>query len=497
MHDWAIITLSIIASGIFLFLFVYLTRRFCYNPTQQEQQQQPIHRATSLQNGIMKLHQTDNIFNSNNNKRRTNYYILRRGINSKPLFSWSDNPSLVTDAIENGWSRFAFTNFNSSPSIGSNKSFLGYCGSAGAAIRADCTSGTGTRKELEPVEISWEVCRGSADFMQKIRLNPGFNKVMTSSGFSITALSVIKSALPLPGPDLGNSSPFPQEAYFEITILSTYEDEIVRVYKEEGEKIKLIQENHVGEKISSESLVHVTSVNSNNGINTRGVNGKIEELKGRNGGKDIVEGKMEMSIVLSVGLAGGGSLPLKVPGSYPGSVGFNSDGSVFLEGVKLKADVEFNEWVKPDKVIGCGYNPSQKKVYFTIDGQLVREVQCTTEEFGTPLYPTLGANSDVTLLVNFGQSVFKYAQANLHRTPNPCFIGQLANSPILGFEDSKELFSMGRIDAHWLDRSTKRNAQYFGSVNRGVSDYDESSEGDLFEIVLDSNSRGRSPSTHF
>ncbi|KAJ0776448.1 putative B30.2/SPRY domain, concanavalin A-like lectin/glucanase domain superfamily [Helianthus annuus] len=170
---------------------------------------------------------------------------------------------------------------------------------------------------------------------------------------------------------------------------------------------------------------------------------------------------------------------------------------VLLRGVKLTNELETDEWGKAEKVIGCGYNPSQKKVYFTVDSKLVREVYCTTEEFETPLYPILAANSNVTVLVNFGQSVFKYAQANLHRTPNPCFIGQSAGSPMIGSEDSRELFSMGRIDAHWLDRSTKRNAQYFGSVNRGTSDYDEFSEGDLFEIVLDSNSRGRSPSIHY
>lgn len=337
--------------------------------------------------------------------------------------------------------------------------------------------------------------------MQKIRLNSGLHKIVTTTSSSMAAASVIKSALPLPGPALGNSSPFPQEAYFEITILSTYEDEIeitsngkVRANKGDGEKIKLIQENPAGEKASSESLIHVTSSNSN-GTYTRGVLAKIEELKDRNGGKDIVEGKTEMGIVLSVGLAGGGSLPLKLPGSYPGSVGFNSDGSVYLEGVKLATELE--EWGRSEKVIGCGYNPSQKKVFFTVDSKLVREVHCTTEEFATPLYPTLAANSDVTVLVNFGQSVFKYTEANLQRTPNPCFMGALASSPIIGFEDSRELFSMGRIDAHWLDRSTKRSTQYFGSVNRGMSDYDESSEGDLFEIVLDNNSRGRSPSTHF
>lgn len=132
-----------------------------------------------------------------------------------------------------------------------------------------------------------------------------------------------------------------------------------------------------------------------------------------------------------------------------------------------------------------------------MDSKLVREVYCSTEEFATPLYPILAANSDITVLINFGQSVFEYTQANLHRTPNPCFVGPMASSPIIGLDDSKELFSMGRIDAHWLDRSTKRSAQYFGSVNRGMSDYDESSEGDLFEIVLDNNSRGRSPNTHY
>ncbi|KAI3684686.1 hypothetical protein L6452_33911 [Arctium lappa] len=492
MLRWPLIVSVVAATGIFLLLLFYFTKRFCshQNPPPP---QQPIQRASSLQNGISKLHHQESVFN---NKRRTNYYVLRRGISSKPMFNWSENPSLITDAVENGWSRFAFTNYTSSPSIlQSNRSILGYC----------APTGDGAGKDVEIVEIGWEVCQGSADFMQKIRLNSGLQKIITTNTSSMAAASVIKSALPLPGPALGNTSAFPQEAFFEITILSTYEDEIginsngkSRVNKGDVEKIKLIQENPAGEKASSESLVHVTSSNSN-GLNTRGVFAKIEELKGRNGGKDIVEGKMEMSIVLSVGLAGGGSLPLKIPGSYPGSVGFNSDGSVFLEGVKLTTELESesDEWGRAEKVIGCGYNPSQKKVFFTVDSKLVREIHCTTEEFTTPLYPTLAANSDVTVLVNFGQSVFKYTQANLHRTPNPCFIGPMASSPIIGFEDSKELFSMGRIDAHWLDRSTKRSTQYFGSVNRGMSDYDESSEGDLFEIVLDSNSRGRSPSTHF
>ncbi|XP_023728462.1 uncharacterized protein LOC111876170 [Lactuca sativa] len=477
MHAWQPIVAVVVATGIFVLILFYFIRRFCCHPEQQPQEQ-PIQRASSLQNGISKLHNQESIYS---NKRRTNYYVLRRGISSKPLFNWSDNPSLITDAVENGWSRFAFNNFTSSPSIQSNKSILGYCAPAG----------DGGGKDVEMVEIGWEVCPGSADFIQKIRINSGLQKIIKTTTSSMAAASVIRSALPLPGPALGNSSPFPQEAYFEITILSIYEDEHridingkVKANKGE-EKIKLIQENLAGEKASSESLIHITSNNSN-GI-----------LKSRSDGKDTVEGKTEMGIVVSLGLAGGGSLPLKLPGSYPGSVGFNSDGSVYLEGVKLMTDSESNEWGTTEKVVGCGYNPNQKKVFFTVDSKLVHEVHCMAEEFETPLYPTLAANTDVTVLVNFGQSVFKYTQANLHRTPNPCFIGPLGSSPVLGYDDSKELFSMGRIDSHWLDRSAKRSVQYYGSVNRGMSDYDESSEGDLFEIVLDNNSRGRSPNTPF
>jgi hypothetical protein len=54
---------------------------------------------------------------------------------------------------------------------------------------------------------------------------------------------------------------------------------------------------------------------------------KIEELK--LAGKDDCQGS---AVMLSVGLTIGGSLPLKLPGSYPGSIGFNSNGSLYLDG---------------------------------------------------------------------------------------------------------------------------------------------------------------------
>lgn len=161
--------------------------------------------------------------------------------------------------------------------------------------------------------------------------------------------------------------------------------------------------------------------------------------------------------------------------------------------MKLASESEKAEWGRRDKVIGCGYDPRQKKVFFTVDSELIHVVHCKAEEYGSPLYPTLAANTDILVLVNFGQSVFKYAPANAHRTPNPCFVGPVVNSPAaaLGYDDSKELFSMGRIDSQWLNRCTTRGSQNNPPTTNRALDFDEESDADLFEIVLDRC--GRSP----
>lgn len=164
-----------------------------------------------------------------------------------------------------------------------------------------------------------------------------------------------------------------------------------------------------------------------------------------------------------------------------------------ISGTKLVFDSENEGWGRTDKVIGCGYSPGQKKVFFTVDSQIVHEILCKTEDFCSPLYPTLAANADVVVLVNLGQSPFRFAPANLQRTPNPCFIGPLAPSPALGYEDSRELFSMGRIDAQWMQRSAARSNNNTVNSIKAMEEYDQESEGDLFEIVLDST--GRSPYT--
>lgn len=213
------------------------------------------------------------------------HYVFRRGVSAKPLFSWSDHPSLIIDAVENEWSRFGFTPYNISSSTRSS-SLLGLC----AAV--DFVRGN-------DVELSWEVCQGSADFMQKIRLKSGSSMAAAASS------SVIRTALPLPGPPLGNTA-FSQEAYFEIKILYCHGDDDSGKLKELGEKTKLIHQH--------EDSHHVIN--------------KVDELKSAT--KD--DGKGEEQVMLSMGLTAGGSLPLKLPGTYPGSIGFNSDGSIFLDG---------------------------------------------------------------------------------------------------------------------------------------------------------------------
>ncbi|GKV32745.1 hypothetical protein SLEP1_g41330 [Rubroshorea leprosula] len=41
------------------------------------------------------------------------------------------------------------------------------------------------------------------------------------------------------------------------------------------------------------------------------------------------------AVMIFVGLTVGAPLPLKLPGSYPGSIGFNSDSSVYLDDLDL------------------------------------------------------------------------------------------------------------------------------------------------------------------
>ncbi|VFQ65648.1 unnamed protein product [Cuscuta campestris] len=466
MQGWLKITLVAVSSGILLSLLfaIIIVRACCLRRRRERFEEQRPDFAGNLHSGggggLSELHHVSLQRLDRNGTKKTDYFVFRRGPSSRPNFNWADHPHLITDAVENGWSQFGFSvHTPPRPASRSARSLLSSC------TAGDTQTG---------VNIRWEASPGTTDFMQKIRFrcNPELLKRIASSrnkSSSMAAAAVIKTSLPFPGPPSGTSS-FPQEAYFEITVLPLDQDD---GRKSQDDKITLI-----GEDYNAKSLAHVTSSD-----------------EGRKGNKR----NNDQHVWMSIGLTGSGFLPMKIPGSYPGSIGFNSNGSVCLDGMMLVYEGE--EWGRTERVIGCGYNPIQKKVFFTLDSQLMHEVHCKSHEFGSPLYPTIAANSaDVLVVVNLGQRAFKYAPANLQRTPNPSIAGPPNNPSAIGYydEDSKELFSIGRIDSHqWMNRSTTAEKNNNTNNNNGVNglkqhqllDFDFESEEELFEIVLDSSGK--------
>ena len=116
------------------------------------------------------------------------------------------------------------------------------------------------------------------------------------------------------------------------------------------------------------------------------------------------------------------------------------------------------EW-GAEKVIGSGFDPQQKKVFFTVDSQLLHVVHCKSEEFGTPLYPILAANTQILVVVNMGQSLFKY---------------------------SSNLFSM-TSDSQSLHAYAIKGSR--NSTNKQAKGSDHKSEVELLEIVLEDGRR--------
>lgn len=188
---------------------------------------------------------------------------------------------------------------------------------------------------LEEGEIVWEVPAGSSEYMQTIRINPSTTKsplrVADDSGSSCCC---IRMSFPLPGPPLMGTS-FPQEAYFEITIL--YLQPINRaahsgkrakdgsVANGEDDRVKLIEDNSVSgdEKKISSPFQEANSVPG--------------------------EGKHK-DFLVSLGLTGESSPLTKwMPGTYPGSIAFYSNGSVYLDGNYPIFVFRFIDWKKKKK----------------------------------------------------------------------------------------------------------------------------------------------------
>ncbi|CAH9053960.1 unnamed protein product, partial [Cuscuta europaea] len=308
MKGWLKIILVAVSCGTILsLLLIMIIQKTCNRKRRRDRFEvegrpeipENTHSAAAAAAGITQLQHASLHHLDRNGTGKINYFVFRRGPSAKPNFSWADNPSLVADAIDNGWANFGFTAHNPPPPpTRSARSLLGAC-AAGDNQTA--------------VKISWEVSPGSSDLVQKIRFRCNSDHMKRISGIrnkspSMTAASVLKTSLPLPGPQLGTSS-FPQEAYFEITILLCDEDEN-EGRKSQDDKINLIREDY-----NAKSAVHAMSINGDDD------NGKGNRKHNSNN-----------NVAISIGLSGSGCLPFRLPGSYPGSIGFNSNGSVCLDG---------------------------------------------------------------------------------------------------------------------------------------------------------------------
>ncbi|PUZ76551.1 hypothetical protein GQ55_1G299700 [Panicum hallii var. hallii] len=399
-------------------------------------------------------------------------------------FQWADHPRLVTEAAENGWAQFVFAVAPPRSKSASSSPLWGTC--------PVCDAGMTSR---DMAEAAWELPSGSSERMQAVRLNPAAAAAAASSrkwlpgsipsplrgdtdaGNNPSALCLARMSLPLPGPPLAGT-PFPQDAYFEITII------YLNTKRPEWSASRASRRGRDGSSESDRVKL------------IRFAPDAKDPVQENRADKDEQQDK-QRHLVMSLGLATASGAPPRpsLAGTYASSIGFHSNGAVYLDGMKLVYESDKSSWAGVDKVVGCGFEPAKRKVFFTVDGQLVHAVSCNAEAFSSPLYPVLASSFDVMALVNLGQGKFRYAPANARRTANPCFVravsavdardGGGSGSMGLDFDDSGELFSMGRVDSGWMEAlrvSKSRKDSVAGSGAASVGDPE--GESDLFEIPL-------------
>ncbi|PKU63103.1 uncharacterized protein LOC110112744 [Dendrobium catenatum] len=409
----------------------------------------------TLQAGINKFHLSYKSGSSVRNSLRfhqlnNNHHHHTPALPPSSPFNWDEHPRLITEVVETGWPGFAFS--ASIPRASASPLWV-FCPA--------CDGGT----QRDAAARGWDLPAGSSEFMQTVRLNPGPKKNSDDLSFSF-----VRTSLPLPGPVLGGGS-FPQEAYFEITIL----------YLQPRKKLQETASKRVKDGETDRSkLVKGNSINASAPIIFTPKEPTSSTEKRRSG-----------DLAVCLGLINRASMSNQpLPGTFPGSIGFHSDGSVYLDGRKLIFESEKAEWADVNRVIGCGFAPRKKKVFFTVDSQLVHVIRCTSEAYSSPLYPVLAADADAMILVNLGQVPFKYAPANVTRMQNPSFLRLPSGArPTAGSIDSGELFSAPRLEADWTEhgkRSKNRNSYYSSSSKKsnGILDEGLEADSDLFEISL-------------
>lgn len=486
------------AATVFIVLLVLIYNLLCHDTTKHEHLRHghgdhahTRHSHANPYSSYAKHNNQGKLFTTLNKSRKDHFdaalrhsskvaSVWRTTYPIKP-FDWSEHPALVAEAVEHGWSAFAFTHTCATCPVPVN--FWDMCTS--------CSH----KHEYEP-DTTWEVGSGS-EYMQTLWLNPG---LMLRKENHVALVQALQAALPLPGPPLGSLS-FPQEGYYEITVLAEGPEKIAEAPRRsfaENEHVKLMSKHllsgkHLGSEVPADEtpdgsgkqqLTKEMSKSSKLAETFQTLSSHIEFCKFSSKENSSVDNLQSIAI----GLAAGGAPPFRLPGFDYGSVGFHSNGRVYLNGA-LHVDQETRvsapncSWGAVKTTVGCGFDPLSKKVFFTLNGVRVYDLFASSIEFGHPLFPVVAATYDVKILVNFGQSSFEYAPANSHRVSDPCFRRPYSRSGKNGSvnEDSGDLFSMGRIDSQWFT-----GAQSPCSEDLQHRQVFSEADSDLFEIVLDS-----------
>lgn len=331
MKLWITILAPLIASAfaflllLYIFLWCRRCRQFSSPETPQFPQSASKAGTQSLQAGISELHLSF----------RTSTGRTAGSESALATFSWDDHSRLVGEAVEHGWSRFTFA------------SGLPPCRRCALAVCAACDSGA--------AETKWEVTPGSSEFSQTVKLHPR-ERILHGEG-----VSTARMLLPLPGPPLGVYS-FPKEAYFEITVLylkkpppppppqqqwsSPRENKRTKATDtvEEADSVKLISENSFK---SHAVLPCATDVIVTPILETKAY-AKEEECANQ----------FHNTILVSLGLTHGGTLPAgSFSGTYPGSIGFHSNGCVFLDGKTPKSNLSLViKHHSRSRILNCGFS---------------------------------------------------------------------------------------------------------------------------------------------
>ncbi|GLJ38596.1 hypothetical protein SUGI_0786990 [Cryptomeria japonica] len=152
-------------------------------------------------------------------------------------------------------------------------------------------------------------------------------------------------------------------------------------------------------------------------------------------------GKIEGNVV--IGLASRPAPPFRLPGMDAVSIGFHSNSGEIFTGNAQQVHASASKWSRIGATVGCGYDKHVGVVYFMdMNGSPIFTKYGVPDNVKNHLFPTLGADCDVTVVVNMGQHRFQY-----NIIPQPDFViteAETENRSVVVTADDKSM--VGRAE---------------------------------------------------